>query len=102
MRRQIARQKKRALGENHSALDHVSELADVSRPRMRKQRFHRFVLDAFNRLAMAHASLLQEMISKVRNIFHPIAKRRDLDRDDFQAIKKILAERSVSRVFLQI
>jgi hypothetical protein len=69
------------------ALDDVPQLADIAGPAMRHHAVHRA-------LAERHAArpLGEEMLDQQRHVLAALAERRQVDREDGEAIEEILAE----------
>ena len=78
--------------EDHRALDEVFQLADVSRPVIRRQRLHRLGRDRVDALVHAPRKLLREVTHERRDVFLAIAERGIHDRKDVQAVVEIAPE----------
>ena len=66
--RQLGEADRVAAGEDHGALHHVLELADVSRPAVGDQALERVVADAAHRLAERRAELRDEVVEEQRDL----------------------------------
>src|SRR5439155_14179883 len=86
----------------HGALDLVAELAHVPRPAEHVEDVQRLRAQANARLAEALARFAQEERAEVRNLFAPLAQRRDMNADDAQAVEQIFAERSFRDALLEV
>ena len=84
------------------ALDGVFQFANIAGPVVRQKQLARFVGDAANRSCGISVVALDEEIHQRKDVFFAIAQRRDEDRDDRQAIVKILAEVAFAHGFFQI
>ena len=62
IRRQMPRLDPPASRDDHRALDHVAQLADVARPRMRLEQLARRVADAFHVELVLAAELAHEVL----------------------------------------
>ena len=88
--------------QNHRALDHMLQFADVSRPRIFLQRFEGIRSDPFDLLAEFSRIPHGKSKGQHRNVVRAFAKRRNEDRYGRQPIVEILAERPVIRFGRQI
>src|SRR5438046_2339733 len=77
-------------GEQHRALDHVRELADVAGPRVLQQAPQGILREAGRRLAGLLTVFPEEMLEQNRDVVAPLAERREGDRDHGQAVVEIL------------
>ncbi len=82
----------RAGAQHHGALDDVLELADVARPVVFREQIERVRRELETALLVLVAVLFQEMVDQQRDVILAVAQRRQLNRDDVQAIEEILAE----------
>ncbi len=88
--------------EDERPLDHVLELADVSRPRVRHQRLHRALrhsLDAPSELGLAAVDVGP---NEERDVLSPISQRRHLDGEDAEAEVEIAPENAVGHGLLEV
>src|SRR5438093_1570739 len=99
---EIAGADRGGLRHQHAALDRVIELADVARPRMVEQRLQRRRLEAGDRLPVPLRVLLQEVRRQRRNVFTPLAQRRQGNLDRVQPEEQILAEPARRNFFREI
>ncbi len=77
------------------------QLADVARPWVIEQRLQRGRLEAGEVLPIPLRVLPQEMRRQRRDVFAPIAKRRQLDFDGVQTEQQILTETSGADFFAE-
>ena len=92
----------RARGENQQALDRVAQLAHVPRPIELRQSFDSIRRDAARRHTFALREHVDEMTYEKWNVLAPLAKRRDVNRDDVQAIEQVFAETILGNLALEI
>src|SRR5262245_4110368 len=78
--------------QNHGALDHVLQLADVSRPRMVTERLPRLGRDHIDATIHAASKLADEVIDESIDVLRPLTERRYRDREDVQAVVQIVTE----------
>ena len=98
----VGRRDRQAVGHDHRALDHVLELADVARPRMRLDRGDRVGQDRHRAAALLGGELAHERMREQRRIALAVAQRRDLDDDLGQPIVEVLAEAARRDLVLQV
>ena len=89
---EVARADGVALRHQHGAFDRVIELADVARPAVIEQHLHRRRIEAGQRLAIALRVQPQEVPRQQRDVFAPIAQRRQVHFDRVQAEEQVLPE----------
>src|SRR5260370_8543806 len=80
------------VADRDEALDEILELADVARPPVLLEHGHRRISDALHVLAEPRVVAAQKKIDELWNVFGALAPRRNLNRDDFHAVIKILAK----------
>src|SRR5438093_1256435 len=78
--------------QNHGALDHVLELADVSRPRMVTERLPRLARDHIDAAIHARGKPADEVIDERVDVLRPLTEGRYRDREDVQAVVQIVTE----------
>ena len=80
--------------EDDGALEDVLQLADVARPGI-GDRAGACVsgLIPSNRLPILRGELVEEELRQQRDVLRPLAERRELDREDAEAVVQVLAER---------
>src|SRR5437762_176467 len=91
-----------ARGQQHGALDEVFQFADVARPGIVRESVHdvsRNVLDIFIEAA---AEDLYEVAHQKKNIFRTLAKRRDLNGENVEAVIKVATESALADEFGKI
>ena len=94
LRRQIGRQDQVFVAQGASALDRVLQFAHIAGVIVVAKNVDRLRdRSSSARPPAALRLLLQKVIHQQRNVFEPLAQRRDLDRDDREPVIKILAER---------
>src|SRR5882724_4741269 len=94
--------KRVAVAEQHCPLDDVLQLANISRPVIGLEQFQRIPFDTPNFFAGFLCVALDEILDQKRNVVRAIAQRGKMNRENIQAIKKILAERAGCNRGLQI
>src|SRR5439155_20617021 len=94
-RRQVVGTDHVTRGQDHEPLDHVPELAHVSRPVVRQEIHERVAGDGARPTAVLGAEDREAMILEERVVFLPRAQRRHLDRDHAEPVVEILAEPSL-------
>jgi hypothetical protein len=80
--------------EHDRALQHVEQLADVPRPRVRAQPRHRGRGDAGRGLVELACGAMQQAIDERIEILEPVAQRRHLEHDDAQPMIEVFTEPS--------
>src|SRR2546430_11456982 len=78
--------------QNYGALDHVLQLADVSRPRMVTERLPRLARDHIDAAIQAAGKLADEVIDERVDVLRPLTEGRYRDREDVQAVVQIVTE----------
>src|SRR5437016_193962 len=73
-----------ALGHEHGALDGVVQFADVARPGVFLEHLQRAWLKSGDSFAIPQCMLAQEVRRQGRNVFAPLAQRRELNFDRVQ------------------
>src|SRR5437773_11409194 len=81
-----------AVAQENRALDRVPQLADVSGPRIGKQPFASIPRNSGRRTAHGLPQLFQERLGERKDVLGTIAKRRDVDLEDFQPVAEVLTE----------
>ena len=76
----------------HRTLNHILQLANVSRPWIANQRVHGLGRDGVDRLGHIEGEMLREVPNQERNIFGPLAQRRNVNGKNVQAVEQIGAE----------
>ena len=103
LRRRRAEHESRAVTDASSgrqddgALDGVLELADVAGPVVLLQRRQHAVVDAVDPPAGTLGVLPDEVLDQRRDVFAPIAQRRDLDRNDVEPVEQVVLELGLRR-----
>jgi hypothetical protein len=80
------------LSEEHGFANHVLQLAHVPRPRLRRKEFNRFGMDGRLGVAQFRTVLLQQIVDKCRDVFLAIAKRRQRDDHNAEAVVQVFAK----------
>src|SRR5262245_50976824 len=88
--------------EYHGPLDHVFQLAHVTRPVVRRQQIHRATVDPADRPTEPLAVFGGEMRGEQRNIFDAFPQRRQMDGEYIQPVVEIAAESARPHVIGQI
>ena len=78
--------------QHHGALDDVLELANVARPVVLGQQVERVRRQLESALAGSPRRTFEEVVDEQRDVVLAIAQRRQLNRDDVEAVEEILAE----------
>src|ERR1700704_3439753 len=81
-----------AAREDHTALDQVLQLTDVSRPVISRQRGHRLFRTALDSPRHLLGKLVCKEVDQQGNIFGPLAQRRYVNRENIQTIVKVAAK----------
>src|SRR5438105_5031299 len=89
-------------GKHHGTLDHVLQFAHVSGPSVVHQQIQGSTSETAQRPIILFRELPQEMFGEQRNILAALAKRRKLERDNVQAMVKVLAKTGVTHQTEQI
>src|SRR5208282_4658019 len=93
----------RLLGRKHNgALDNVLELTHIAGPIVVHQELHRGVRKASRRLVVLAAELVEKTLDELGDIFLPLAERRQLQRNDVEAVIQVLAETAFANQLHQI
>src|SRR6266403_5419531 len=87
--------------EDHRTLDHVLELADVSRPRVATERIEAFAGDHIDLPIHAKGKLVDEVTGECLDVVRSLPKGRYRDREDVQAIVEIVTKTLRSNHFAQ-
>src|SRR5207253_7246704 len=74
---------------NERAIDDVAQLAHIARPVVLLQRLDEVRLDIVDFLLFCLIQLLQKEVREERNVLESLSKRRDLDRENVQAVVEI-------------
>jgi len=82
--------------------DEVAEFANVAGPGVAKKNFQGAVGELASFFAVGGTELVQEMTGENRNVGGAVAQRRDEERNDVEAIEKILAETAVQNFLFEI
>src|SRR2546427_6537881 len=75
--------------KNDRALDQILELANVPRPAVSRQRLHRLRRNRLDGPVHPARVVLDEMSHEQRDVFRPVAQRRQVDRENVEAIKQV-------------
>src|SRR5437870_2643428 len=78
--------------QNYGAMDHILQLADVSRPRMVTERLPRLARDHIDAAIQAAGKLADEVIDERVDVLRPLTEGRYRDREDVQAVVQIVTE----------
>ena len=90
-----------AARHGRGAFDAILQLAHVARPVAVQQDLQRLGRDAQPAL-VACVELFQEVLDQQRNVFAPLAQRRQGDRDHVDAVIEVLAECTARHRLLQV
>src|SRR6185369_9530165 len=77
---------------NDSPFDEISQFTDVASPRALRQDLHCLLRYRLNLFSHPCREFRDKETYQQRNVLAPLAKRRDLNREDVESIEKILAE----------
>src|SRR5206468_8669965 len=88
--------------EGHRALDLVLQLADVSRPRIAAEELERLHPHRGHGAARPPAGLAQEVVGEGGDVLNPLAKGREADREDVEAVVEVAAEATGGHIGLEI
>src|SRR5258708_22577000 len=78
--------------KDHRSLDNILEFADVARPRIRLAKLHSIPVDFVDLLAGFFGVTLHKIFQQHGNVFFPLPKRRNFDRENVQPVKQISPE----------
>src|SRR5262245_49242856 len=90
--RQIAAPDQLGLADDHRALDVVTQLAHVARPRVCDHGLQRRLVDGLDVLVVLGVELVDEGADQQRDVLPPLPERRDVQADDVQPVVEVLAE----------
>jgi hypothetical protein len=93
---------KTALGEDDGALDGVLQFADIARPLVRSELAHGGLGNSRCGTIHSLGGLLHKMRGEGRDVVAALAKRREFNREDAQAIVKVLAEAACIDFMFQV
>src|ERR1700682_5621357 len=82
------------IAQNRSALQHIAQFTNVSRPAVRHQRITSVFPQTLGRTAHRMSELLQELLGEQRDIADAIAERWPLYVEHLQPVKEIFPERA--------
>src|SRR5712692_302732 len=80
----------------------IPQFAHVSRPGIPKKNFHGGVAELSRFLAIGGAELPQEIVRQRGDVFFAISKGRNIEGNDVQSIKEILAKGTARDFLLEI
>src|SRR6266850_2987841 len=92
----------RSLAEHDGTLNHVLELADVSRPLVGTEMLHRLRRHGTDLLPEVPGEAREEEYDQLRDVRATLAKRRDLDRKHVQPVEEVGPEAPRPYRFLEI
>src|ERR1700733_4237408 len=78
--------------KNHRPLDHILQLADISRPRIANQRVHGLRGDGVDLPAHIESEMLRKVPDEEWDVFGALAQRRDVNGKNVEPIEQIRAE----------
>src|SRR5690242_10608413 len=78
--------------DNHGALDHVAQFANVAGPVMKLKRFDGGTAEKACRPSVFLGELRHEMLGQQRQVFFAFAEWRQMNAEDIQAIEQVAAE----------
>ena len=90
------------MGENHTALNEVLQLTNVSRPIGIHQSLHRRFWDRPDTLLHSTGESRYKKVHQQLNVFTPLAKWRNFYRKHVQPVKKVLAKLIIADHAIQI
>src|ERR1700722_18498893 len=79
-------------GKNHRALDHILQLADVSRPRIADQCIHRLRGDGIDLLAHIEGEMLRKVADEEWDVFCALAQWGNMNGKNVEPIEEIGTE----------
>ena len=91
-----------ALGDQHAALDHVLQLADVARPPVPDEHVVRRRRDGLHVALVPLPVLLEKVLAQQRDVLGPLAQRRHAQRDRVDAEIQVLAQLAVAQRRVEI
>src|SRR5258705_12308455 len=92
----------RAFGNDDRALNNILQFANVTGPGVRLKQIEGFPVYPPDILSFFSGIAIDEVLDQHRNVFSPLAQRRDLNGEHVQAIEKILAVCARSYGSLQV
>src|SRR6266436_8693272 len=72
---------------DQEAFDHIAEFADISRPVISLEGLHRRTLDGLDGAAHSLAKVIHKMPDQCRDVFTPLAQRRNRNGKDVEPIE---------------
>src|SRR5579872_7101992 len=78
--------------QQHEPFDHISKLADISRPAVAAQLVDCIFREGFFFPAILRSDLAREVFDKYGKIFEAFAQRWKIQREDVNAVKQVAAE----------
>ena len=90
------------VGENHAALDHVFQLADVARPRVVEQQLAAVVADAGDVFLIKRGVFFQKILNQQRNILAALAQGRDKHGKGVEAVIQVGTKAPLLHGFEQV
>src|SRR6185312_5721131 len=81
---------------DHRALDDITQLANVARPRIRLQQRARRVVHSFDGHAVLPAEFANEVSCQQRNVVGPLAEWRQRDLEYVEPVEQVLAKQPVA------
>src|SRR3984885_4896531 len=90
------------VAEEHCSLDDILELANVPRPRVRREDVERVGLGADDVLLEPLVELAEEMLHEERDVDGPLAQRGQANRHDVQPVVEVFAKCARRDQLLQV
>src|SRR5690606_2734003 len=101
-KREVARAHRISLREENRAFHGVIQLAYVARPDVVQHRLHPGAVETADLLAIAPRVTFEEPGGKERDVFTPLAERRERDLDGVEPEEEILAKAPLGHFGVQV
>jgi hypothetical protein len=88
--------------DEHHRFDDVFEFTHVAGPVVPDEAVQRLGIDTDDRLSVTFRELSDEAFDEIRDVSAAFAQRRQMDREDLQAIVEILPERALLDLLLEV
>ena len=92
MRRQVRRREERTGGAHQCPFEDISEFPHVTRPMVSAQDVQDFRRKSCARTRCWRTQFLDEVLGQQRDVFRPLAQRRNVNADDVEPEIEVLAE----------
>ncbi len=93
LRRQVSSGEHQRVAPDHRALDDIAQLSNVSGPRVSSEGIQAVLANTLNSLLMFPVEFLDEVLDEQRQIFEPVAQRRQFDGVNVETVVEVLRNR---------